>query len=216
MPDKRKSLKSQIGRVFRRRHKKGDLWNWATKPRRAERRVKRWKALAEFASRRKALNKTLGKVSQAKAWAEAKTIYRDKFEFLKKDIKKRKRTASLDKKGFSNPDRPWNPYHRDIPNWMIPWLDKIYEICPFVVISGVRTPEYSEELCYNMCGAPSCPGRCAGRASNHNMEPHEEYPEGALDVSNHYNFGAAAKRVGAPLINALGAADPNHFSVSGR
>lgn len=56
-----------------------------------------------------------------------------------------------------------------------------------VVISGVRSPQYSEELCLNMCGAPTCSGRCAGRSSNHAMPPTGtgvEY-EGAVDVTGY-------------------------------
>ena len=57
---------------------------------------------------------------------------------------------------------------RKVANAMIPhlrwareqgwegWLD-----------SGFRTPEYSEQLCIDMCGHPTCPGKCAGRATNH-------------------------------------------------
>lgn len=106
---------------------------------------------------------------------------------------------------------------RTAPNWMIPWLEKSRANgWRGTVVSGVRTPAYSEQLCYAMCGAPFCSGRCAGRASNHNMEPYQGYPHGALDVSDYYNFGAIQKRIGSPLKNALGAKDPVHFSVSGR
>lgn len=84
--------------------------------------------------------------------------------------------------------------------------------------SGWRSPEYSESLCYNMCGAPSCPGRCAGRASNHAKNV---YPYGAIDVGDYYTFGALMRSLdgripGVHIYNALGAADPVHFSSSGR
>jgi hypothetical protein len=83
------------------------------------------------------------------------------------------------------------------------------------VVSAYRTPEYSEQLCYNMCGRPSCPGRCAGRNTNHAKY---KRPGGALDVSYYYDFGSHQRRNPAqPRIwNALGAQDPVHFSVSGR
>lgn len=55
-----------------------------------------------------------------------------------------------------------------------------------VLVSGYRTPAYSESLCYAMCGAPSCPGRCAGRATNHAWT---EPPRGAIDVSDYERFG---------------------------
>lgn len=55
-----------------------------------------------------------------------------------------------------------------------------------VVVSGYRTPAYSEHLCYVMCGAPTCAGRCAGRNTNHAWT---EPPRGAIDVSDYQRFG---------------------------
>jgi peptidoglycan hydrolase-like protein with peptidoglycan-binding domain len=52
--------------------------------------------------------------------------------------------------------------------------------------SGYRTPEYSEHLCYGMCGAPSCPGKCAGRSSHHSIRVK---PGGSIDVSDYVKFG---------------------------
>lgn len=79
-----------------------------------------------------------------------------------------------------------------------------------VVTSGYRSPTYSRSLCYAMCGAPSCPGRCAGIASNH--------VRAAIDVSDYVTFGRLMRSYpGSPRIfNALGARDPVHFSPSGR
>jgi hypothetical protein len=80
--------------------------------------------------------------------------------------------------------------------------------------SGWRSPSYSTSLCYRMCGAPSCPGRCAGAASNH---AGSDKPRGALDVSDYYRFGAIMRN--APfnprIYNALGSRDPVHYSASG-
>ena len=203
--------------IYSRRRKKGDLWNWAKKPERARRRVKRWKALADFANSQRALNRSLGRIVRAKAWMEARTIYRKKFRYLRDWLEERRADHNTSDIGFANPVASWNPYRRNVPAWMVPWLDKSRSAgWGGVVVSGVRTPEYSESLCYSMCGAPSCPGRCAGRASNHNMTENQGYPYGALDVSDYYNFGAIQKRIGSPLINALGAQDPVHYSVSGR
>jgi hypothetical protein len=83
------------------------------------------------------------------------------------------------------------------------------------LVSGWRDPVYSEQLCYRMCGAPSCPGRCAGRASNHSGS---EKPKGALDVSDYTRFGQLMQRCPHQprIFNALGPADPVHFSASGR
>lgn len=52
--------------------------------------------------------------------------------------------------------------------------------------SGRRSKEYSQELCENMCGAPTCPGKCAGIYTNHAGPPTwmgVKY-EGAEDVSD--------------------------------
>lgn len=49
------------------------------------------------------------------------------------------------------------------------------------VISGYRDPAYSESLCQHMCGAPSCPGTCAGRSSNHSGSVK---PAGAVDLTD--------------------------------
>lgn len=118
--------------------------------------------------------------------------------------------------GFSTPSRSWNPYGRQIPNWMITWIDKsAANGWNGVVVSGVRTPEYSEQLCYNMCGSPTCSGTCAGRGSNHNMTSGQGYPYGALDVSDYYSFESVQFRIGSPLRNNL-PNDAVHFSVSGR
>ena len=81
--------------------------------------------------------------------------------------------------------------------------------------SGWRSPAYSDALCRQMCGSPSCPGRCAGRASNH---AGSVKPRGAVDVSDYAKFGRimAAAEFNPRLRNALGSRDPVHFSVSGR
>jgi len=52
--------------------------------------------------------------------------------------------------------------------------------------SGYRTPEYSEHLCYGICGAPSCSGTCAGRSSHHSIRVK---PGGSIDVTDYVKFG---------------------------
>lgn len=108
-----------------------------------------------------------------------------------------------------------------VPAWMVPILKKTRAYDGPLgkwqggVVSGVRTPEYSEHLCYSRCGHPTCPGTCAGRGSNHNMEKSQGKPHGALDVSDYIRFGKIQQAIGSPLINRL----PNdrvHYSVSGR
>jgi hypothetical protein len=80
--------------------------------------------------------------------------------------------------------------------------------------SGWRDPVHSERLCYDICNAPKCPGRCAGRSSNHvgNVKP-----AGSIDVSNPAQFGELMKKCPYEprIFNALGAKDPWHFSASG-
>lgn len=114
---------------------------------------------------------------------------------------------------------PWDG--RQVAAWMVPHLEFARGYRgpggPWqgVVLSGVRDPAYSESLCRAMCGAPQCPGRCAGRASNHAqwVSPH-----GAIDVTDPRRFAELMEI--SPhqprIFNALGAADPNHFSATGR
>lgn len=85
--------------------------------------------------------------------------------------------------------------------------------------SGWRSPAYSDSLCRRICGAPFCPGRCAGRRSNHaGSAPPPAQPSGALDVSDYITFKLLMLR--APfrikLYNAMPVTDPVHFSTSGR
>lgn len=102
---------------------------------------------------------------------------------------------------------------RQVASWIAYWLQKSRDAgWQGSVNSGWRDPIYSEQLCLAMCGAPSCPGRCAGRSSNHSGSV---YPAGAVDVSDYYRFAEIQRRIGSPLINRLGAQDPVHFSVSG-
>jgi hypothetical protein len=79
------------------------------------------------------------------------------------------------------------------------------------LVSGFRTPEHSRELCMQMCGAPTCPGRCAGVTSNHT---HTGAPGPAVDVSEFGLFESVSARIGSPYKNAL-PVDPVHFSLSG-
>lgn len=79
------------------------------------------------------------------------------------------------------------------------------------LVSGYRSPAYSQQLCYAMCGAPSCPGRCAGLSSNHTRT---SYPGPAVDVSDYGRFESAMSSYGNPLWNDL-PYDPVHFSPSG-
>jgi peptidoglycan hydrolase-like protein with peptidoglycan-binding domain len=82
------------------------------------------------------------------------------------------------------------------------------------VLSGYRTPEYSEHVCLQLYHRTSVPGKCAGRSSNH---VGLVAPFGAVDVSMPEQFAACMRR--SPhtptLCNALPATDPRHFSHTG-
>lgn len=83
------------------------------------------------------------------------------------------------------------------------------------LVSGWRSRAYSQHLCYAMCGAPACPGRCAGVNTNHVYTQPDRF---AIDVSDYSNFGSLMRRcpIRPQLHNYLGARDPVHFSPSGR
>ena len=99
-------------------------------------------------------------------------------------------------------------------SWLIPYLTWAREHgWQGTLNSGWRSPEYSEQLCWKMCGAPSCPGRCAGRASNHSGSVK---PRGAIDVTDQTRFGQLMAQcpLSPPIFNDL----PNdrvHFSATG-
>lgn len=86
-----------------------------------------------------------------------------------------------------------------------------------VVFSGYRTPEYSRSLCEAMCGAPTCPGRCAGEFSNHACPPSHtgvRY-EGAVDVTDPGGLQAWCANHGYPIRHTL-PYDAPHFSHTGQ
>lgn len=88
------------------------------------------------------------------------------------------------------------------------------------VVSGLRTKQYSQHLCYAMCGAPACPGRCAGVNTNHVGINPAAFPHGAEDVTDYVKFGEVlhncpfAKLHCPRIFNAL-PIDPVHFSPTG-
>lgn len=85
-----------------------------------------------------------------------------------------------------------------------------------VLVSGYRTPAYSESLCYRMCGRPSCPGRCAGRATNHAWALTNKF---GIDVSDYIKFGqimASMPAINGQKLHNYLPNDRVHFSPSGR
>lgn len=124
--------------------------------------------------------------------------------------RQRKRAAQAPSSGVAHFDG------RPVAAWLVPYLEWAREHgWTGTLVSGWRDPEHSEELCERMCGAPSCPGRCAGKASNHSGSVK---PNGALDVSDFARFGQLMQRCPHEprIFNALGRQDPVHFSASGR
>lgn len=104
---------------------------------------------------------------------------------------------------------------KSVARWMIPHLQWARDAgWAGWLVSGWRDPAYSEHLCRVMCGAPSCPGKCAGRASNH---VGDDSPRGAIDVAHYVEFGQLMQRCPhrPRIFNAL-PIDPVHFSASGR
>lgn len=146
-------------------------------------------------------------------------------ELRKRKERKDKAIAKLDKKipqlkGKVKKASQLDPHGGDVVNWegkpvvewAAYWLQRARDDgWQGGLNSGYRSPEYSEQLCYEICGAPSCPGRCAGRSSNHTQKG---YLQGAVDVSDPAGFAARMQKWGAPLKNDL-PADPVHFSASG-
>jgi hypothetical protein len=79
--------------------------------------------------------------------------------------------------------------------------------------SGWRSPEHSERICFDMCGSPTCPGRCAGRSSKHSASVK---PNGAIDVSDETRFGQLmAQCPFSPRIFNDLPNDRIHFSATG-
>jgi len=85
------------------------------------------------------------------------------------------------------------------------------------VTSGIRDDAAQRRACIGVCGNPNgCPGTCAPPGqSNHRGKV---FPLGAVDVSDPAGFWRAIQKYpgGPPVKNALGAADPVHFSRSGK
>lgn len=201
-----KRLLRRIKGIARKPHFFGRLWRWAVKPGYAAKR-RRLKALISWS--RDHWHLARSKDRKHKFW-KAGQAYRRKRRLLKKHHKPDHPPSDGD--NFTSFDG------KPVPDWIYPWLQKARASGRWhgVLVSGYRTPAYSEQLCYGICGAPSCPGRCAGRSSNHCCPPSftgQPY-EGAVDVSDYYAFGQVMASFGYPLVNHL-PSDPVHYSKTG-
>lgn len=210
-----KKLRKRINSIWKNRKRPfRKLWRWAKAPDKTRRVMKRWKALKLWAREHAKLNRKRGDEKKQAWWLKRQKGYDDKYDAVRKRfLAEHKDPGSPPEQGVSTPEAPWNPYRRPIANWIVPWLERSWDAgWRGVVNSGYRSPEYSEQLCYQICGHPSCPGTCAGRTSNHTQYVQ---PGGAVDVSDYYTFGAVQQRIGSPLWNAL-PSDRVHFSATGR
>jgi len=138
------------------------------------------------------------------------------------DILKRKLDAAIERREDRQDDKPpfdkgstdivtfdGKPVVEDAAFWLWKSREAGWD---GILVSGFRTPEHSEQLCFNMCGAPSCPGLCAGRSSNHTKRT---FPGPAVDVSEFTQFEQIQFQIGSPYRNDL-PLDAVHFSLSGR
>lgn len=188
------------------------LRHWARQPKGKKGRHKRWSALANFAKSRIKLARKKGNPKRLKLWVAQRKHYRKKKRYLKKQIDRAaERKAKESASGIVTLDG--KPVTADWARVLV--TCRATGIWKGYLLSGWRSPAYSEGLCIQICGAPQCPGRCAGRASNHSQN---SIPEGAaVDVTDHVNFRRALIVIGRPeLHNAIGSSDPNHFSITGR
>lgn len=103
---------------------------------------------------------------------------------------------------------------KQVPSWIVEELEKAKRYgWRGHVVSGYRTPAYSETLCYRMCGRPRCPGMCAGRSSNHSQG--YIYPRGAVDVTDYGTLYRICQQHKLRIKNRL-PRDRVHFSSSGQ
>jgi len=103
---------------------------------------------------------------------------------------------------------------RLIAPWMKPYLDFARANgWKGTLTSGFRDPAHSEEVCFDMCGQPSCPGKCAGLTSNHSKKTK---PKGAVDITDIARFARLMQQcpLEPRIFNDL-PADPVHFSATG-
>lgn len=128
-------------------------------------------------------------------WQQRQTELRDRHVFIQLVLDKRQRAKHkwLVEHKDDFPPAPaggeWVIFDgHEVPKWMAKINQEARDAGYWngYVFSGRRDPVYSESLCQNMCGQPTCPGKCGGRYSNHSGPPSYqgvEY-EGAEDVTD--------------------------------
>jgi hypothetical protein len=176
------------------------LWEWAMAGKDAKERARRFEALSAWARKKE---READDRDTREAWDFNAEQYRKKYRFFE------------DKADDPPPSNGVGTFDgKPVAAWWVPILQKARGtgLWHGGLNSGYRSPAYSQQLCYSICGAPTCPGRCAGTTSNHTKLD----SSAAVDVSDPAGFAAAMRRLALPFFNALGAADPWHFSRSGR
>lgn len=135
----------------------------------------------------------------------------------------------VQKRRKENTDNPFLPLHPDRPpeqggltwmdgKWVATWIAddllwyRNHGLWHGIVVSGWRDPVYSQHLCYQMCGRPSCPGRCAGTASRH---VGKVYPNGAADVTSYTELKTATHSHPRRIRNDVLPSDLVHYSSDG-
>lgn len=128
-------------------------------------------------------------------WQKQQTKLRDRHVYLQLVIDKRTRKKAKwlreHKDEFQDAPGPgeWVIFDgHEVPKWMARINQEARDSGYWngYVFSGRRSKQYSQSLCENMCGAPTCPGMCGGIYSNHAGPPTwtgVEY-EGAEDVTD--------------------------------
>ena len=175
----------------------GGVWRWAK-----GHGLKRWLKAKKWAQRR---------VKQAKdpsGFKKAEAVYAKKVKWLR-EHKQGPKTNGNHVVTFDG---------KPCADWIANILKdaRASGIWRGTMLSGVRTSAQSVALCEAMCGAPSCPGRCAGTASRHNCD-NCQYPAGACDVTDPAGLQAFCRSHNRPLIGngQVLPADVNHFSHYG-
>jgi hypothetical protein len=179
--------------------------------------LKRTNALKEWSWRKYARLRRRGRLKRADNWLERHKAAKRKYAKL---LAEKKAAQS----GYDPATHTSVQDGRRVAAWMrgdeagpnglkIDWFQKFENHgWDGRLYSGWRSPEYSESLCYDICGAASCSGLCAGRASNHSQTRAPMW--GAVDVINWSEFQSANNAVGGPFRNNL-PNDRPHRSVSG-
>lgn len=205
--------------VARRDHYLGQLWHWAAK-RGVHTGNDRWIALAQWAQlhkqyawhhahwarkhgkRRRAHRLDL----RAQHFLQIELAYRQENRRLKKRYPKHQHQDPQGDLVYfdGKPHAGWIVRQTLIPARAAGW--------PGISYSGYRTPEYSEHLCEIMCGQPTCPGRCAGRGTEHALLT---WPGGAVDVTFSVELSSWEAAHGFPTRHTLPFDLPHHSESGG-